>query len=71
MVVSPFEARVYDEYVVRGNTAVLSCVVPAFVKEHVTVSAWMRDPAYHIYPSTYGGEASILVYLSMGRGEYE
>ncbi|XP_071527560.1 cell adhesion molecule Dscam2-like isoform X6 [Panulirus ornatus] len=54
VVVQEFEVRVYDEYVIRGNTAVLRCVVPSFVRDLVTVTAWVRDHAYHIYPSAHG-----------------
>ncbi|XP_063872912.1 cell adhesion molecule Dscam2-like [Scylla paramamosain] len=54
VVVQEFEVRVYDEYVIRGNTAVLRCVVPPFVRDLVTVTAWVRDHAHHIYPSLHG-----------------
>ncbi|XP_042865020.1 Down syndrome cell adhesion molecule-like protein Dscam2 [Penaeus japonicus] len=54
LVVQEFEVRVYDEYVISGNTAVLRCVVPSFVRDLVTVTAWVRDHAYHIYPSAHG-----------------
>ncbi|XP_069950892.1 cell adhesion molecule Dscam2-like [Cherax quadricarinatus] len=56
VVVQEFEVRVYDEYVIRGNTAVLRCVVPSFVRDLVSVTAWVRDHAYHIYPSAHGGK---------------
>ncbi|XP_068213179.1 cell adhesion molecule Dscam2-like isoform X2 [Palaemon carinicauda] len=54
VVVQEFEVRVYDEYVIRGNTAVLRCNVPSFVRDLVSVTSWVRDHAYHIYPSTRG-----------------
>ncbi|KAF8774513.1 Down syndrome cell adhesion molecule-like [Argiope bruennichi] len=38
-----YEVQVYDEYVIRGNTAVLTCHVPSFVKDYVTVTSWIRD----------------------------
>ncbi|KAK8393410.1 hypothetical protein O3P69_013418 [Scylla paramamosain] len=63
VVVQEFEVRVYDEYVIRGNTAVLRCVVPPFVRDLVTVTAWVRDHAHHIYPSLHGGEYKVLVSL--------
>lgn len=56
VVVQEFEVRVYDEYVIRGNTAVLRCVVPPFVRDLVTVTAWVRDHVHHIYPSLHGGK---------------
>ncbi|XP_035226032.1 Down syndrome cell adhesion molecule-like protein 1 homolog, partial [Stegodyphus dumicola] len=38
-----FEPQVYDNFVVRGNTAVLQCQLPSFVREYVTVDSWIRD----------------------------
>ncbi|CAL1264756.1 unnamed protein product [Larinioides sclopetarius] len=38
-----FDPQVYDDFVVRGNTAVLRCNLPTFVKEYVSVDSWIRD----------------------------
>ncbi|KAG8193113.1 hypothetical protein JTE90_004937 [Oedothorax gibbosus] len=38
-----FDPQVYDDFVVRGNTAVLKCHLPAFVREYVAVDSWIRD----------------------------
>lgn len=38
-----FNPQVYDEFVVRGNTAVLKCHLPPFVKEYVVVDSWIRN----------------------------
>jgi hypothetical protein len=38
-----------------GCTAILRCVIPTFVKEHVRVVSWVQDPAFFIYPSLQGG----------------
>ncbi|XP_054712942.1 LOW QUALITY PROTEIN: cell adhesion molecule DSCAM-like [Uloborus diversus] len=38
-----FDPQVYDDFVVRGNTAVMRCHLPTFVKEYVTVDSWIRD----------------------------
>ncbi|XP_034252490.1 Down syndrome cell adhesion molecule-like protein Dscam2 [Thrips palmi] len=37
-----YEVQVYDEFVILGNTAVLRCHVPSFVREYVTVTGWVR-----------------------------
>ncbi|XP_049855120.1 Down syndrome cell adhesion molecule-like protein Dscam2 [Schistocerca gregaria] len=37
-----YEAQVHDEFVVTGNTAVLRCHVPAFAREFVDVTGWLR-----------------------------
>ncbi|XP_069947115.1 cell adhesion molecule Dscam2 isoform X1 [Cherax quadricarinatus] len=37
-----------------GNTAVLRCAVPSYVREHVTVTSWLHDNTFNIYPSLHG-----------------
>lgn len=45
-----------DAYVLAGNTGVLRCEIPAFVKEYVAVTSWLKDSAFNIYPSAESGE---------------
>lgn len=47
-----------DTYVVVGNTGVLRCEIPAFVKEYVAVTSWLKDSAFNIYPSAESGECN-------------
>ncbi|KOB76283.1 Dscam [Operophtera brumata] len=42
-VLQAYEARVNDEFVLRGNTAILKCIVPSFVADFVHVQAWIMD----------------------------
>ncbi|XP_049855255.1 Down syndrome cell adhesion molecule-like protein Dscam2 [Schistocerca gregaria] len=51
-----YEAQVYDEYVVAGNTAVFRCHVPAFVRDHVTVTGWLRARSQRITPDVSAGK---------------
>ncbi|XP_049806912.1 Down syndrome cell adhesion molecule-like protein Dscam2 [Schistocerca nitens] len=37
-----YEVQVYDEFVMAGNTAVLRCHVPSFVRDYVAVTSWLR-----------------------------
>ncbi|KAG8187488.1 hypothetical protein JTE90_027213 [Oedothorax gibbosus] len=57
-----YAVEMHDEFVLKGNTAVLRCHVPGFVKDYVIVEAWIKDPGekvdtnskssrYSIYPS--------------------
>ncbi|GLG93647.1 Uncharacterized protein GBIM_00999, partial [Gryllus bimaculatus] len=46
-----YEVQVRDTYVLKGNTAVLKCEVPAFVKDHVTITSWVQDQSFNIYPT--------------------
>ncbi|CAF4862530.1 unnamed protein product [Pieris macdunnoughi] len=42
-VLQEYEARVNDEFVLRGNTAILKCIVPSFVADFVHVVSWSMD----------------------------
>ncbi|XP_011345914.1 Down syndrome cell adhesion molecule-like protein Dscam2 isoform X3 [Ooceraea biroi] len=50
-----YEVQVRDTYVLAGNTAVLKCEIPAFVKEYVAVTSWFQDSAFNIYPTAESG----------------
>lgn len=40
----------------RGSAAVLRCHVPSFVRSLVTVTSWLQDQTFNIFPSTDGGK---------------
>ncbi|KAG8327830.1 hypothetical protein J6590_009632 [Homalodisca vitripennis] len=44
----------YSKSVIRGNTALLKCSIPNFVKDHITVTSWLQDSSFNIYPSIKG-----------------
>ena len=56
MVKQYYEVQVYDEYVIRGNTAVLTCHVPSFVKDYVTVTSWIRDDVLTLASNAHEGK---------------
>ncbi|XP_017776462.1 PREDICTED: Down syndrome cell adhesion molecule-like protein Dscam2 isoform X2 [Nicrophorus vespilloides] len=60
-----YEVQVYHTHVLAGNTAVLSCVIPAFVKEHVSVTSWSRDESILLPGSNMGGR----IVVTYGSGE--
>ncbi|XP_050724052.1 cell adhesion molecule Dscam2-like [Eriocheir sinensis] len=37
-----------------GNTAVLQCVVPSYLREFVSVTSWQLEDSRHVYPSLHG-----------------
>jgi hypothetical protein len=49
----------YNKNVIRGNTAVLKCTIPGFVREYITVTSWVQDSKFNIYPTTKGGKLSL------------
>ncbi|XP_050040863.3 cell adhesion molecule Dscam1-like isoform X1 [Dermacentor andersoni] len=46
-----YEPRVQDAFVIRGNTAVLKCYVPSYIRQHTVVDAWIRDDGFTINAS--------------------
>lgn len=41
----------------HGNV-LIKCNIPSFVKEYVSVTSWLQEPSFNIYPSLEGGECS-------------
>ncbi|XP_066948108.1 cell adhesion molecule Dscam2-like isoform X4 [Macrobrachium rosenbergii] len=54
VVVGEYEVQVYDQVVMSGNTGVLRCAIPSYVREYVTVTSWLHDNSFNIYPSLHG-----------------
>lgn len=46
-----YEARVNDEFVLRGNTGLLKCIVPSFVADFVQVISWHTDDGSVFLPN--------------------
>lgn len=40
-----------DEYVLRGNTAIVKCLIPSFVSDYVHVIEWLMDDGESFVPS--------------------
>ncbi|CAM1301321.1 Uncharacterised protein r2_g1109 [Pycnogonum litorale] len=53
VVKQPYQARVYDEFVIDGNTAVLKCQIPGYVADDVKVTGWVREDNFVIEQSVY------------------
>ncbi|GIY58143.1 hypothetical protein CEXT_236521 [Caerostris extrusa] len=51
-----FVPKVYDYYVIRGNTAVLRCHPATSVKDYVSVESWIRNDDYVLRPSDTRGK---------------
>ena len=59
VVTQPYEAEADNEYVIRGNTAIMKCEVPSFVADFVTVEMWMDTDGNTYYQnSDYGNNTS-------------
>lgn len=50
-----FIVEVHNEHVIRGNSATLRCVIPAFVADFLSVSAWIdSDEGSYTAGTTFG-----------------
>ncbi|KAF2353531.1 Immunoglobulin-like domain, partial [Trinorchestia longiramus] len=54
VVESQYDIEAYDARALVGNVARLTCAVPSYVKEYVTVTSWVRDDVYNVIPSQLG-----------------
>lgn len=55
MVEQYWEVQVYNQYVLEGNTAVLQCKVPSFVRDFVSITSWTQGHTNY-YPTHNAGE---------------
>ncbi|KAG1685713.1 Down syndrome cell adhesion molecule-like protein Dscam2 [Nymphon striatum] len=60
-----YSTQVYDEYVIEGNTAVLKCIIPSYIKDQIIVTAWIRDDGVRI-SSEYQQDSR---YIILNRGD--
>lgn len=47
-----YQTRVIDEFVLRGNAALLKCNLPSFVADFVSVEGWISDDGMEILPNS-------------------
>ncbi|XP_076349782.1 cell adhesion molecule Dscam1-like isoform X2 [Tachypleus tridentatus] len=59
VILQSFRLEVNNNYVVSGNTGVLRCRIPDFVKEYVTVTSWLQDETFIIRGSTTASRFSV------------
>lgn len=43
VVMQSYVTEAENEYVIRGNTAIVRCKIPSFVADFVSVDAWISD----------------------------
>nr|NP_001036523.1 down syndrome cell adhesion molecule 1, isoform J [Drosophila melanogaster]ABI31074.1 down syndrome cell adhesion molecule 1, isoform J [Drosophila melanogaster] len=56
-----YEADVNKEHVIRGNSAVIKCLIPSFVADFVEVVSWHTDEEENYFPGAeYDGKYLVL-----------
>lgn len=54
-----YDTDVNKEYAIRGNSAILKCVVPSFVADFVKVLSWHTDQGEEFVPGDDYGRSSL------------
>lgn len=56
-----YEADVNKEHVIRGNSAVIKCLIPSFVADFIEVVSWHTDQNEEYFPNTAYGLSQTLL----------
>ncbi|EAT37388.1 AAEL010606-PA [Aedes aegypti] len=64
-----YEADVNKEHVIRGNSAILKCLIPSFVADFVDVVSWTDEENTYVYSSATAAEDSDGKYMVLPSGE--
>lgn len=51
VVIQPYEAEADNEYVIRGNSAIMKCEIPSYVSDFIVVDMWTDSDGGSYYPN--------------------
>lgn len=51
VVIQSYEAEADNEYVIRGNAALMKCEIPSYVADFVYVDLWSDSEGQHFHPN--------------------
>lgn len=51
MVTGDYAAEADNEYVIRGNAAIMKCEIPSFVSDFISVDMWIDSDGGSYYPN--------------------
>lgn len=51
VVIQPYEAEADNEYVIRGNAAIMKCEIPSYVSDFIVVDMWTDSEGGAYYPN--------------------
>lgn len=70
VVAQTYEIQLFDEFVLKGNIALLHCPIPSYVGDYVQVTAWERMDGFLITPSIVSGELFFFLIKSLIRNSF-
>lgn len=59
-----YEAEADNEYVIRGNSAIMKCEIPSFVADFVMITHWLDSSGISYYPNHDYGNGSIILCMN-------
>lgn len=65
VVAQHYPTDVYDEYVIRGNSAILKCQIPSFVADFVDVISWQTNENISFFPDNIYGVSIIFAKIKL------
>lgn len=73
MVAQDYVTEAENEYVIRGNSAVMKCKIPSFVSDFVSIDAWVSEDNVELSVQTASHDYGNLVPddMSQVRTEWE
>ncbi|XP_042906000.1 cell adhesion molecule Dscam1 [Parasteatoda tepidariorum] len=55
-----FDIHLFDEFILKGNTAILRCPIPSYVNDYVRVRSWERMDGFIITPALINAKYGML-----------
>lgn len=67
VVIQQYEAEVNNEYVIRGNSAIMKCEIPSYVSDFIVVDMWTDSDggSYHPNNDIYGTHLSFTQFAQL------
>lgn len=71
VIIQTYEAEADNEYVIKGNSAIMKCEIPSFVADFVIVDSWIdsNDQEYYREDNTSTWWSISTLYFCHGRRE--
>lgn len=63
MIPQSYEAEADNEYVIRGNAAIMKCEVPSFVSDFVFIEMWSDSDGGRFFPGGNEGKCFNEIYV--------
>ena len=58
-----YQSEVNNEYVIRGNAAILKCSIPSFVAEFVQIVGWQDDQGNTFNMGSESGSLNLYIFF--------